>query len=301
MCIIKDKVKQIMPQKCARKLAVILFCFTILAAKGTCARACSLWAATGEKSKDGGSLIGQNWDAPMETRGELRLVIPEKGFRYLGLFPLEAKTADYLVSGINERGFAVFTASADTITPKKKLSGNRRIAEAILTSFAAVDDVLAKKNIFSKSHPLFLLLADQSKIALVQIGSHGSHTIDVTGNGLLYQTNHFTHQNLLKDNKRYDSNSILRRNRLQHLLGKHAESFTVDDFLAIAGDKGNGPENGIWRTGSQGKERTVASWVAFFPKNSPPEMYFKLINPGSNELNYEIRLDKLFWMEGTEK
>ena len=289
-----------MPQKCARKLAVILFCFTILTAKGTCARACSLWAATGEKSKEGGSLIGQTWDAPMEIRGELRLVIPKKGFRYLGLFPLEVKSDDCLVSGINERGLAVFTASVDTVSPKKKLSGNRHIAEAILTSFAAVDDVLAKKNIFSKSHPLFLLLADHSKIALVQIGSHGRRIIDVTGNGLLYQTNHFTHQNLLRDNDRYDGSSVLRRNRLQHLLGKHGESFTVDDFIVIAGDKGNGPDNGIWRTGSQDKERTLASWVAFFPKHSQPEMYFKLINPGSNELNYEIRLDKLFWMEGTE-
>lgn len=263
-------------------------------------RACSLWAVTGERSKEGGSLIGQTWDAPQGVRGELRLVIPEKGFRFLGLFPLEAKTGEPIVAGINDRGLAVFTASANTGVSKKKLTGHRGIAETILTSFGAIDDVIADKNIFSKSLPVFLLLADHSKIALIQIGSNRRRTIEVTGNGFFYHTNHFTHQNLLKENKRYDGNSVLRRNRLQSLLSTYNESFTVDDFLAIAGDKGNGPDNSIWRTGSQGKERTLASWVVFLPRGSQPEIYFKLINPGSNELSYEIRLDKQFWTEGTE-
>jgi hypothetical protein len=40
--------------------------------------------------------------------------------------------------------------------------------------------------------------------------------------------------------------------------------------------------------------------VAFLPRNSPPEIYFKLLNPGSIELNYEIKLDKPFWTEGIE-
>ena len=283
------------------QLAVFFFCLAILAAEETRVFACSLWAATGDRSKDGGSLIGQTWDVPQGTRGEMRLVIPEKGFRYLGIFPLTARTGDNVVAGINERGLAIVTTTAYTMAPKKKLIGGANLTETILTSFVSVDAVLENRNLLSRSRPVFLVVADHSKIALVQIGSGGHLAVDVTGNGVFSHTNHYTHQNLLEENERYDGGSLLRLNRLQHLLVNHPDPFTIDDFLSIAGDRNNGPDNSIWRSGGSPKhERTLASWVAFLPRNSPPEIYFKLLNPGSNELNYEIKLDKPFWTEGIE-
>lgn len=282
-------------------LAVFFFFLAILAVKETPALACSLWAATGDRSKDGGSLIGQTWDVPQGTRGELRLVIPEKGFRYLGLFPLTTRTGDNVVAGINERGLAIVTTTPDTMVPKKKLIGGANLIETILTSFVSVDTVLENRNLLSRSRPVFFVVADHSKIALVQIGSGGHLAVDVTGNGLFSHTNHYTHQNLLKENERYVGSSLLRLNRLQYLLVNHPDPFTIEDFLSIAGDQNNGPFNSIWRSGGSLKhERTLASWVAFLPKNSPPEIYFKLLNPGSNELNYDIKLDKPFWTEGIE-
>jgi hypothetical protein len=284
-----------------KQLAVIILCLTIFFAEGPHAVACSLWAATGDKSKNGGTLVGQTWDVPQETNGELRLVIPEKGFRYLGLFPLQAKTGDNVVAGINVHGLATVKASADTVAPEKQMKGSGDIVETILTSFVSVDAVLGSKNLLAKSRPVFLIVADHSKIALVQIGSGGRFTVEVTGNGLLYQMNHYTNQNLLGENERYIENSLLRLNRLQHLLANHPDPFTVDDFLLLAGDRNNGPDNSIWRIGgSPEKERTLASWVVFLPRNSPPELYFKILNPGSQELNYELKLDRLFWTEGTE-
>jgi isopenicillin-N N-acyltransferase like protein len=284
-----------------KKLAVIIVCLFALSAQGPYVFACSLWAVTGDRSIDGGTLVGMTWDVSRETKGELRFVIPQKGFRYLGLFPLESKISARIVAGINEHGLATITATTDTVAPKKKLTGGGNLVETILTSFASVDAVFANKARFTRSSPLFLIIADQSKVALVQIGSGDNFTVEVTSNGLFYQTNHYTHQNLLKENERYIENSLLRLNRLQYLLANHPDRFTIDDFVTLAGDKNNGPDNSIWRIGSSlKKERTLASWVVFLPKNSSPELYFKLVNPGSNELNYDIKLDKPFWTEGTD-
>lgn len=284
-----------------KKRVVIIVCFFILSFQAPYATACSLWAATGDKFTVGGTLVGMTWDVPHKTKGELKLVIPEKGFRYLGLFPLEAKISAKIVAGINEHGLTIVTATADTVAWKKRLTGRSGIVETILTSFSSVDAVFARKSHFARSSPLFLIVADQSKVALVQIGPGGHFAVEVTSNGLLYQTNHYTEQGLLKENERYIENSLLRLNRLQHLLVNYYDRFSLDDFNALAGDRNNGPDNSIWRIGSlPKKERTLASWVVFLPKNSSPELYFKLVNPDSNELNYDIKLDKPFWTEGTE-
>jgi hypothetical protein len=284
-----------------KPLIVIVLCLSVLFIKGPRACACSLWAVTGEKSKDNGTLIAQTWDVPHGTRGELRLVIPEKGYRYLSLFPMQEKSGGNAVSGINEHGLVAVKATAHTIAPKNKLKGNGDVVEAILASFVSVDAVLVKRNLLAKSRPAFLIVADHSKIALIQIGTGGHFSVEVTGNGLFYQTNHYTNQNLLKENTRYIESSQVRLNRLQHLLVNRADPFTLDDFLSLAGDRGNGPDNSIWRVGGAlTKERTLASWVAFLPRNSPPELYFRLLNPDSNELYYELKLDKPFWTEGTE-
>lgn len=282
-------------------LAAIAMCFAFLCADRIPAYACSLWAATGDTSKDGGTLIAQNWDVPQGTTGELRLVIPERGFRFLGLFSLKDKAHGSPVAGINDHGLAIVSASADTISKSKALKGRGDLLETMLSSFASVDAMLVNKELFTKSRPLFIIVTDHSKIALIQIGSGGRYTVEVSGNGLLYQTNHYTRQNLLRENERNIQGSAQRLNRLQGLLANHPGPFTIDDFLFISGDRKNGPDNSIWRVGGSSKEkRTLAGWIVFLPRNSVPEVYFKLINPGSQELNYELKLDKLFWTEGTE-
>lgn len=295
----ENKIK--MPRLFIEKLSRIIILLFILSLEGPIALACSMWAATGDRLRDGGTLVGMTWDVPRGMKGELRFVIPEKGSRYLGLFPLHVEDNDIVIAGINELGLVVVTASADSKKSKKKPRRGGNLVETILTSFGTVDSVLTDRKIFSEAHPLFLIIADSTKIALIQIGSGGKHTVDSTNNGLFYQTNHYTRQNLLKENELYVKNSVLRLNRLQYLIVNHTRPFTLDDFLSIAGDRSNGPDNSIWRIGSsENKERTLASLVVYLSENSPPELYFKLLNPSSNELGYEIKLDRLFWIEGTE-
>lgn len=283
------------------KLSGIIICLLIFSLEGSHALACSLWAAAGDRLKDGGTLVGMTWDVPQGIKGELRLVIPKKGSRYLGLFPLQTKDRNNIVAGINELGLVIITASANSKSSRKRFIGKNNLIETILTSFGTVAAIMANKNLFSRARPMFLLIADHSKIILAQIGSAGKHTVDVAGNALFYQTNHYTHQSLLDENELFVENSMLRLNRLQNLLANHQEPFVVDVFLSVADDRGNGPDNSIWRIGStEKKERTLASWVAYLSKNSPPELYFKISNPGANELNYGIKLNRIFWTEGTE-
>lgn len=283
------------------KLFGIIICLLIFSLEGSHALACSLWAAAGDQIKDGGTLVGMTWDVPQGIKGELRLVIPKKGSRYLGLFPLQTKDRNTIVAGINELGLVIITASPNSKSSKKRFVGNSNLVETILRSFGTVDAVMANKTLFLKTRPMFLIIADRSKIILVQIGSAGKHTVDVAANGLFYQTNHYTHQSLLKENELFVENSMLRLNRLQNLLANHQGPFVIDAFLSIADDRANGPDNSIWRIGSsEKKERTLAGWVTYLSQSSPPELYFKLSNPGANELNYEIKLDKIFWTEGTE-
>jgi hypothetical protein len=284
-----------------KNIFLVVICLFILFREGTCAFACSLLAATGDRLKDGGTLVAMTWDVPRNIKGELRLVIPRKGSPYLGLFPLQAKNEGNIVAGLNEPGLVLITASVDSKPSKKGFLRRCSLVETILRSFGTVDAVIANTNLISNAPPLFLIIADKSKIALIQIGSRGRYTVDCIENGLLYQTNHYTHQNLLRENEIYVENSILRYNRLQNLLANQPTHFKVEDFLSLADDRGNGPDNSIWRSGSsEKKDRTLARWVVYLSKNSVPELYFRLLNPGNNELNYEIKTDNAFWTEGIE-
>lgn len=264
-------------------------------------KASSLWAVTGEKSRDGGTLFGQTWDVPHGTRGELRLVIPKNNLRYLGLFPLNTGKDDVPVAGVNECGLAVGSAMPETLARGIKYAGGGRVVEKILTSFPSVDAVLTHKDIFLTSPPLFLLLADHSKIAIVEIGPSGHISVDTTVNGLLYHTNHYRSQDLLKYNGRYSEGSLFRLNRLQHFLRQNSGPISLDDFLSMAQDQGQGPDLSIWRAGSSlQRNRTLSSLVMLLPRNKAPELYFRLANPGNNELYYEMKLDRPFWTEATQ-
>lgn len=282
-------------------MTVVTMCLTLLLTEGTAAIACSLWAATGDGLTDGSTLVGHTWDVSPGTEGELRLVIPQKGFRYLAVFPTKTKGDRHTTAGINEHGLTAVKATPDTAAPTGQLIGKADLIERILTSFATVDSVLTSRRLLAQSKPLFLVIADRSKIALVQIGSGGILASQATSKGLLCHTNHYTHQSLLKENKRYARESVARLNRLQHLLSHSPTPLTADHFLAIASDRANGPDTSIWLTGSGlNKKVTLASWVVSLPPKAPPELYFRLLNPRCPEVSYEIKLDKPFWFEGTE-
>ena len=270
-------------------------------AKGLTVQACTLWAAAGEYIQDGGVLIAKNHDKESNQPDEMRLIIPKNGFSYLGLFPVKEKKLHNIVAGINERGLVVINATASTVPHKERNTGTEDTHEKILTSFESVDTVLENQSIFAKSHPTFYMIADKLKIAVIEIGPRGEIAVRVAGKGILFHTNHYIDEKLLNAYKKVDESSEIRLNRIQYLFTTHPSPLTMEDFIVFSEDRNDAPDNSIWRTDSTSKkERTMASWIVYIPKDGSPELYVKLTHPKKPEKTYSLKLDTSFWTEGLE-
>lgn len=261
--------------------------------------ACTCWAVAGEYVEGGGTLIAKNRDY-LPQKNEIRLTIPETGYIYLGLYPIKDQGEQGIVAGINEKGLAVVSMTADSIPSSRRHVG-KNIISHILSSYVSVDEAIKDENIFSKTHPSFYMMADNTRIALVEIGPDGTFSIRNTDNGILFHTNHYTDEKFLVFNEKISKSSQIRLNRIGELLKSHPSYFTIEDFIIFSEDRINGPNNSIWRTGdSHVKKRTLASWIISIPKTGSSEIYVKIANPGEPERFYNMKLDKPFWTNGLE-
>jgi len=162
-----------------------------------------------------------------------------------------------------------------------------------------IDVDLAVKMMLEKSHPVFYLIADKRKVAVIEVAPGGETSIGTTENGVLFHTNHYLDEKLLRANETTGKSSLARLNRIRNLLNDHPLRYTVEDFITFSEDAVDGPDDSIWRTGgTPGKERTLASWIIFMPKNGAPELYIKFANPEEPVRVYNMKLDTPFWTEG---
>ncbi len=295
----KNKIKKFSNQT-LKKISLIAFLIAINLLMGTqWSYACTCWAVAGEDVEGGGTLIAKNRDY-LPQSNELRLTIPETGYTYLGLYPIKDQGEQGIVAGINEHGLTVVYMTASCIPRSRRHSG-KNIIPQILSSYGSVDETVKDEKIFSKTHASFYIMADKTKIALVEIGPDGTFSIRNTDNGILFHTNHYTDEKLLRFNEKIDKSSQIRLNRIGELLKSHPSYFTIEDFIIFSEDRINGPNDSIWRTGdSHEKERTLASWIVWIPKTGSPEIYVKIANPGEPERFYNMKLDKPFWKNGLE-
>lgn len=278
-------------------ITILVFFFAI---KIQNSHACTCWAAAGDMVDGGGTILAKNRDQ-LPQKDEIRLVVPETGFTYLGLFPVKGDKEQRVVAGINEKGLSVVTMTAGSIPHSKRLTGVKNIIEKLLVSYDCVDAVIKDHEIFSQTHPAFYMMADKSRIAVVEIAPGGAFSLRQKENGVLYHTNHYTDEKLLWANEKIGKSSEIRFNRIGQLLLSHPSSFIIDDFIIFSEDRNDGPEDSIWRTGGpHNRERTLASWIIAIPKNGSPELYLKIANPKEPEKIYNMRLDKPFWTNGLE-
>lgn len=269
---------------------MILLCLTHF----SLARACTIWAATGEHVKGKGSLIAKNRDNLSHLYTVLKTVVPEKGFSFYGLFDIEAD--GYVTAGINQRGFVVVNAAANSVPRKKRYVATEDLTQRLLTSFDSVNAVLAEKDLFQKSHPAIYIIGDASKIAAVEVAPGGKVCVTVQEKGTLFFTNHYTNPELAEANEQSSTNSFMRLKRIQHLITGRTSPFTLDDFVAISNDRNGGSEGALWRAaGTSGTIRTLASWIVYIPPDGPPALYVKLANPDGPERTYTVTLDNAFW------
>jgi hypothetical protein len=264
------------------------------------ARACTLWGATGAKVIEKGTLIAKNRDNTRNLTTELRFVSRKQGFRFMGLFDPEKD--GYVVSGINEKGLTVVNASAASLSEEKRNVAKEDLTDRILTSFESVDGILAEKALFVNSYPAFYMVADAGKMALIEVAPAGKVSVKVTDEGILTHTNHYVDENLSGANERGASGSRKRLDRINHMLGGRTSAFTMEQFIALSED-GKGIQNDAIRQtcGTGRKVCTLASWVAFLPKQGSPLIYVKIERPDGTFAMQRFMLDPRFWGQTSQK
>jgi len=294
--------KNIMPPHGALNAILAgLLSVVLIAAMHSPACADTLWAAAGSPVEGGGVLVAKNHDDRLLPT-ELRLVAPRKGFTYLGLFSMGSPTLHGPLAGVNEKGLAVVTAVPETLPPGPGPNPSmERIADSLLTSYESVDRIIADQRILKQGPPAFYLIADNTRIALVETAPHGGISVISLTDGILAHTNHYTDERFLALNRQAAKGSEPRLERITRLLKSSTVPFTQDAFTALSHDRGAGRDDDILRVRQSPdthQVRTLATWVLFIPAAKPAELHVGIFGPDGGETEYDFKLDKPFWTEG---
>lgn len=280
----------------SRHILFLVVSAALFMAAATGAKGCTLWAAAGDRVEGGGTLLAKNRDMPPQV-SELRIYTPKAGNRFLGLFHVKGAKS-FPVAGVNEKGLAIVSATASSIPRAERYATGRGLNEKLLTAFDSVDGLLASPDALSASHPTFYVVADRTKIAVIEIGPKGQVATKTENSGVLFHTNHYLDPKLLWVNERTGRSSQVRLDRIRELLASHAGPLTLEAFTAFSEDTKGGPDDGIWRTGSApNKERTLATWIVSLPKTADPVVAVKLANPGEPVKTFTFTLDNSFWTD----
>lgn len=269
-------------------LTILATCFFSLTAE-----ACTLWAANGDVVEGGGSLIVKNRDWAPDHTQTLKLVTPQNGYKYIGLYAIKGQH-NGLKAGINERGLVAVSASAGSIPSKERreMPYTHALYEQLLRQCGTVEEAIEQSNLFLG--PQFIMLADKNEVATIEIGPDGVYSISVKKNEAIYHTNHYINDSMSEFNRFIGPSSSTRYNRISELLN-NTSPYTLDKFISFSNDRNDGPDNSILRTGSTSKkQRTLATWAVSIPKDSAPELYVKLLNPGEDEKIIRINVDDAF-------
>lgn len=271
-----------------------VLCAALLAAPLPRGLACTCWSVAGDRAAGGGTLIAKNRDyVPGPSR--VRVEVPRKGFRFIGLFPEKKKIG--VVAGTNERGLTVVTMTAGTVPRNLRFEHGRGLNREILEGYASVDEVLRNREMFSEGRPAFYLLSDGKKTAVVEVAPGGKFAVESTEEGSLSHTNHFLDSTLAGANRvEPGESSLARLKRIRELLDAHSGPFAREDFIAFSQDREGAPDDRIWRTGP--KSRTLATWIVANPRKGPPSVFVRMANPGEAEACWSMTLDKAFWKAG---
>ena len=159
-----------------------------------------------------------------------------------------------------------------------------------------MDEVLARRDLFKVSYPVFEMVADTRKIALIEIAPQGRVAIRVKEQGVLCQTNHYLDPRLQSVDQETSVSSGIRYRRICRLLSRQTCPFSLEDFVAFSQDRHDGPDNSICRRGSTCTEtRTLATWIVAHPAGGVPRVWAKITNPGAPRKTLRLRLEPSWW------
>lgn len=258
------------------------------------AQACTLWAATGELVEGGGSLIVKNRDWLPDHDQVIKFVAPDKGNRYIGLFAVNGDSPG-LKAAVNEKALVVISATAGSIPAavRKAMPRTKGLLTKLITECGSVDEVLERNELFRG--PQYIMVADRTKAALIEVGPDGKYSVTVKDSGVLYHTNHYLAEGMAQYNAAIGISSAARYERIQALLNDAPKPLMFPLFLEFSNDRHDGPDNSIFRTGSSPKKtRTMAIWAVAVPRQGFPLLHVRIFNPGQAEQFFEYDTGEVF-------
>lgn len=244
--------------------------------------ACTLFAANGSVVDDGGTLIVKNRDWEPNQHQVIKFVPAKDGYSYFGLYA--EGTPAGMKAGINEKGLVVISATAGSIPYKerKNMPDKPGSMTKLLKECASVEEALTRTDLFLG--PKILMLADKKSVATIEIGPEGKFSIEQKENDYICHTNHYVAEDMLNFNKKIGQSSEKRYERICQLLDDASMPFSLDVFLNFSNDRNDGPDNSIFRLGSNpANTRTMAVWAVKIPLDSSPEVYVRILNPNEDE------------------
>ncbi len=297
-----------MPCRLFRPAASTFMFILIFLLAAPAVKACTLWAAAGNVVQGGGTVIIKNRDWTPGESQRLEVFRPAGGHAYAALMATREvvkstgrqEEIDRPVAGINEKGLTVISAAASSLPRRDRQAagGNTKLMAQILNLCASVDDAMALDRSRFRG-PLFLMLADKNKIAVVEIGLEGMVAWRTQTNGVLYHTNHYLEPALQRFNRSIGESSTARYARIADLLQNSPTPYTFSSLLAFTRDQDAGPDDSILRTGSTPTStRTVAVFAVSQPKSGETEVYVRLLEEGKPEHEETYSLDSLLQPAG---
>lgn len=246
-------------------------------------KACTLYGATGSSFVEGGgTLVAKNRDFTPKHGQMVELVKPIKGVPYYGLFETKKDgTRGPLRAGLNEKGLYVANSAASNLprelvqkSPQFTLKGVHGSMAYLLANSQTVDEALKRTEAFKG--PKNLILADKTKLAIVEIYPDGTYAVEVKSAGYIYHTNHYVLGEGLKFNPGIKPSTFYRYARMGALLNTSNKPLTMSDFITFSEDRSFGLDNSIYREGSKpNSTQTLAVFMAHLPLGGKPEIYVK--------------------------
>lgn len=247
-------------------LAALLPASTVLA--------CTLFGAQGSRVLGGGTLVVKNRDYRPEYQ-EMRLVQGRR-YRYYGLYGgTEEKMG--LKGGVNEAGLAVFSAAASCLPQKERRAMGRSTGALgkLLGWYATVEEALASG--IDLGGPKFLLLADATELAWVEVGDQDRVTVRRVQNGTLAHTNFYLSPEFQELNRKPAVSARHRYARIEDLLESRTSPYRLEDLIRYSTDQTEGPDNSIWRTGSrEDGPQTLATFGVWIHAGARPDVFVKI-------------------------
>ena len=266
------------------------------------AAACTLWGAAGSAVEGGGTLVAKNRDWTPDHRQELFVLRPDQGHRAL-LLKAVGGAEPGVKAGVNEKGLVIVSATASQVASEQRKAAlqKKELMSFLLATCASVDDLLTRIDLLRR--PVFYLVGDRSQIALIEVASDGRRSVRRQAVGTLHHTNHYRALEPPPELKRKPGASSTQRDaRMSALLADPSRPFTVEDFTRFSADAVDGPDNGIWRTGSSpAHKRTLATWIVSVSTNGRAALYLKTADPGGPERVCRISVEAALGVSGRDR